>query len=341
MECRILDTNLNEKAIIVDWLSLIWKDCYNDIGSCTLELQYTPELANICKPDYHLTFSESDHVMRIMSVQVELGKKITIYGKDAICWLGERGLVDAGTDMEYHEKEISVRDAVMLVYGLTVWAYPLPLISFKENAIDVKGHYISYDCDNLLEYIMKNFQMYDTGARCTISDKQLVWEIYRPTLNTDKVWSTTSKNILNVSYTQSINNYKNFVDASVYWIKSGDTAQTGVSENVYENGEVSGMDARIIMINENVNDPTMTTEQAHARAKKNALEELYKYAKTESLKFTLIDDSASVGDLGVAQIPELGLDVNLRVQSITWTSQPGTYKRECEIGTPIITKRYS
>ena len=72
MELEVYNTNFERIAVCDTYESLIWTDRYNDVGDFELYFAMDPKLLDIYIPDYYLISYDSEYIMIIEDLRLQL-----------------------------------------------------------------------------------------------------------------------------------------------------------------------------------------------------------------------------------------------------------------------------
>lgn len=194
----VYDINLNRIGMLFSWISLLWEEQYNTLGSFQLEVQKTDENARLLRLWTYYKIDTSDCPM--ISTYVELrDNKIVVRGYPATFILQKRISTDV---ISNQNAESALRS---LVNGMTSWEN----LSLGES----KGLTAKYEKQisdkSVLEYCQEIAQDTDMGFYVKKDGKQLLFECYKPELNENLKMAERYGNLANLVYIVNENNAYN------------------------------------------------------------------------------------------------------------------------------------
>lgn len=327
MECNVYGINLNRIGSIFTWVSMLWTEGYNTLGTFQLELQQTPGALELFQPDRYCGIPESETLMLIKAVQVRNGSVI-ITGSPATCVLSDRV---STTVISNELAELALRG---LVQSMDPW--PCVELGKLQGLTDV---FLPQKSDaTILAYCEQIAQACDMGFRMRHDKaaKKLLFECYKPAENPNARYSSDYGNAGDLQYGWSAANYKNV--AVVAGAGEGDARVT-----VYAGATASaGEQRREMYVDARQEQPEEGETDAEYQARLVAFGEEKLIAKTEieTLKFTIDDERAKLGDIVFCRFPEIGIQAKVRVVGLSRKSQNNGTSVTASLGTPIIIRRY-
>ena len=85
MDLFVLDTSLNQIAVLDTYKSLIWTERYNEYGDFEIVAPVTSNLLSVLKQDYYLEHRDTDRTMILekilINTDIEDGNTMTITGR--------------------------------------------------------------------------------------------------------------------------------------------------------------------------------------------------------------------------------------------------------------------
>lgn len=327
MECNVYDTDLNRVGSIFTWVSMLWTEGYNTLGTFQLELQQTSDILDLFVLDRYCGIPESDTLMLIKSVQVSDGTVI-VTGFPATRILSDRV---STTVISNTNAEGAMRG---LVESMDAW--PRIELGTLKGLTD---KFTPQKSDaTILEYCEQISQFCDIGFRMRHDKaaKKLLFECYKPEENPNARYSSDYGNAGDLQYGISDANYKNV--AVVAGAGEGDARIT-----VYAGAtDTTGIDRREMYIDARQEQPEDGETDADYQARLVALgeEKLIAQTKIETIKFTIDDERAKLGDIVLCRFPEIGIQAKVRVVGISRKSQNNGTTVTASLGTPIIIRRY-
>ena len=327
MECNVYDLNLARVGVISTWVSMVWEEQYNSVGSFQIEVQQTNDAARLLKPDMYVGIKESDTLMIIKSVQISDGKIIAA-GYPVVYILSDR----VSTAI------ISNTNAETALRGLVSNMEPWPCLELGEPAGLTDTFSAEKSDATLLEYCESVSQAVDFGFKLRFDRKakKMYFECYKPEKNANLRFSTLYGNMGGIEYSKSTANLKNV--AVVAGSGEGDvriTVQAGDVSSVGANRREMYVDARQEQLEEGESDADYK-----ARLVRYGEEKLISQVEIENFKFLLDDKRAKLGDLVTCNVPEIGVKLEVRIVGLTRTSQNNQTTVEASVGTPILIRRY-
>lgn len=327
MECSVYDRNLSRIGVISTWVSLIWEENYNDVGSFQLSVIQIDGIADILKPDYYVGISESDTLMIIKSVQI-IDTNIVADGYSITNIFSDR------VSTEVVSNENAEKAMRRIVENMEPW--PNLYLGNLAGINDVFKAQKSDD--NVLNYLKSISIETDIGFKLRYDNvlKKLFFECYKPSKNANLKFSTLYGNMGNVGYSSSTSNFKNV--AVVAGAGEGDKRITVIAGDVNSEGinrrEIY-IDARQEQIEEGE-----TEEEYRNRLIRYGEEKLIGRTKIENFKFEIQDERVKLGDVVTCKMPEIGVELEVRINGITRTSRRNENTIEASVGTPIRIRRY-
>lgn len=319
----VYSAQLQPLGRIESWVSLVWPERYNvysGVQGAQLELHDTTALQALCRPDRYLWLIGSDRLMRIVSAQ-KSGHKLVISTKDAACILDERVCTDTLSDFSAEETLRS------LVSGAAAWP-GLELGTLAELTDTYTGE---VKPGSLLSIAEQVCQELDIGFRVRFDqpDKKLLFELYRPKLNPNARYAPQYGNLTDLTYTESITDYKNICTV----IGAEGTVTVGAADN-------TGTARREMLLDESSRKKEDKQSQDDYLASLRALgeQELAKHTRIENFRFTPTG-SVTVGMVVAASLPGTDIQAAARITSVTLNSQKGENSVSTEIGTPILRRK--
>lgn len=319
----VYDTGLQLLGLIESWVSLVWPERYNvysNVQGAQLELQYSASLQALCRPDRYLWLTGSDHIMRIVSAQ-KTDTRLVISTKDAACILDER--VCTGTLSAF-----AVEDTLRtLVSDAAAW----PNFRPGEAAGLADTYAGEVNPGSLLTITEQICQELDTGFRVRFdpSEKQLLFELYRPKLDPNARYAPQYGNLTGLTYTESTADYKNVVTVA----GADGTVTVGAVNAV-------GAARRELLVDASSRKKAddQSLEDYLAVLRTLGEQELAKHTRLENFRFTPTG-SVAVGTVVAASLPGTDIQAAARITSVTLTSQRGENTVSTEIGTPILRRK--
>lgn len=319
----VYDQELKLLGRIESWVSLVWPERYNvysGVQGAQLELQDSTSLQALCRPDRYLWLTGSDRIMRICSAQ-KSEHRLVISTKDAACILDERICTRTLTGFEV-EKQLR-----SLLSDAAVWQH----LELGESAGLTDVYPGEVAPGSLLEIAEQVCQELDIGFRIRFEHrtKKLLFELYRPLLDPNARYAPQYGNLTDLTYTESITDYKNICTV----IGADATVTVGATGAV-------GTARREMLLDASARKKADDQSQEDYLAALKALgeQELALHGRIENFRFTPTDN-VTVGTVVAASLPGTDIQAAARITSVTLTSQRGENEVSTEIGTPIIRRK--
>ena len=319
-------TDLILKNIVRNWVSLLAVNTYNSMGCFTLELQNTPynaelmQLWNYCTID-----NDNENVYVITSANIADGK-IVLTGFPATYIFSKRA---STTVISNKKAEVAMKS---LVDNMSPW----------DNVIteEIKGLTDTFKNQmsdkQILEYLQGIGQATDMGFRLVKEGQKLVFKTYKPKINNSVKYSTSLKNVANLEYFISDNDYYNY--AIVAGSEHGDKRIT-VTSSI---GDTTGVDRRELYVDARNEQPEEgeTLEDYKARLERVGLQKLAEHLKIETLYFFVEqNDNVKLGDVINVALEEYGISLQVRVVEEQLINQNNTTEKTIGVGTPMKVRR--
>ena len=319
----VYDAQLKSLGRIESWLSLVWPERYNvysSVQGAQLELHDTTALQALCRPDRYLWLVGSDRIMRIVSAQ-KSDHKLVVSTKDAACILDER--ISTGT-LSNFSAEDTLRS---LVSGASPW----PRLELGAAAGLTDAYTGEVKPGSLLTIAEQVCQELDIGFRVRFDqpEAKLLFELYRPKLNPNARYAPQYGNLTDLTYTESITDYKNICTV----IGADGTVTVGATGN-------TGTTRREMLLDASgkKKEDGQSQDDYLASLRAQGEQELAKHTRIENFRFTPTG-SITVGMVVAASLPGTDIQAAARITSVTLTSQKGENSVSTEIGTPILRRR--
>lgn len=324
---NVYDNDLNRIGTVDTWVSLLWQEGYNTVGSFVIECQQTQEAAELLKVGNYMGRGDFKTLCLIRSVEVR-NHKIVANGHPAVSILGERVSVEVINNQNAEEAMRS------LVEKMAPWER-------VENGeisgiVDVFARQISDG--TVLEYCEEIAAEIDAGffLRFDKANKKLLFEVYKPQKNENLVFAEKFGNLANVTYSETDNKFKNV--AVVAGAGEGEERITVMVGDLEATGAARRemyIDAR----NEQIEDEE-TEEEYIARLENLGLEKLVGQAKIQNVGAEVnsadFGKRYDLGDVVTCNISDLGVKLETRIIGFSYKSQNNQNYLELEFGTPII-----
>lgn len=324
---NVYDKNLNRVGTIETWVSLLWQEGYNTVGTFLIECQQTKEVAKLLKIGNYIGRGDFKTLCLIRSVEVR-DRLIVANGHSAVNILGERVSTMV---IDNQNAEEAMRS---LVANMSPWE----CVENGEIAgiEDVFGRQISDK--TVLEYCEEIAEEIDAGFRLRFdkANKKLLFEVYKPVKNENLIFAVKFGNLAEIIYSETDNQFKNIAvvagagegEARIT-VTVGDLTATGAARREMY------VDARQIQKEEE------ETEEAYkTRLENEGLEKLAAQIKIENLSAKISSDDFgkkyNLGDVVTCILDDLGVKLDTRIIGFSYVSQNNQTTMELEFGKPII-----
>lgn len=326
MKIKIYDKDLTPVLFIDEqFVSCLWSEGYNTIGSFCLELIDTAEYRKKIREDFYAGRSDRPTLMVIKTVEF-LDGRIIASGKQATAVLDDVamiGTIQAGVNID-----TSVKNAYN---GSTKFRG----LNFAETNTGIKStHQISnasfWDvCSTLCADT-------DLGIRVKRSGSELLAEFYKPEENQNLVFSKQYGNLSEPKITLSSEGAKNY--AIVFGQGEGDNrTYTTVDMTDGQDRRELVVDAKDLQM-----DDGETTENYLKRLESRGIEKLLEHQNVFSCSFIPNGKDFGVrydlGDVLTVHLGEYGLKLKARVAKFTQKSQKNKTETTVEVGKITIVR---
>lgn len=326
MKIKIYDRDLNN-ILFIDgqFVSCLWSEGYNTIGSFCMELIDTAEYRKKIREDFYAGRSDRDTLMVIKTVEFRDGR-IIASGKQATCILDDVAMI--GTIQSGVNVDTSVKNA----YNNSA---KFRKLSFAETDIGVKStHQISNSsfwdvCSTLCADS-------DLGIRVKRSGSEMLAEFYKPDENQNLIFSKQYGNLSEPRITLSTEVFKNY--AVVFGQGEGDS-------RIYTTVDMTeGQDRREIVVDAKdiQMDEGETSEDYIKRLESRGIEKLIECQNIFSCSFIPNEKDFGtkydLGDVLTVHLGEYGLKLKARVSKFTQKSQKNKTETTVEVGKIIIVR---
>lgn len=324
---NIYDKSLNRIGTIETWVSLLWQEGYNTVGTFVIECQQTKEVAKLLKVGNYIGRGDFKTLCFIRSVEIR-NHLIVANGHPAVNILGERV---STTVINNQNAEEAMRS---LVANMSPWECVevgnLAGITEKfERQISDKT--ILQYCEEISAEIDAGFEF-----RFDKANKKLLFEIYKPVKNENLVFATKFGNLAEITYSETDNQFKNI--AVVAGAGEGDARITVTVGNL----TATGVERREMYVDaRNIQPEEGETEEAYRiRLENEGLERLAAQIKIENLSAKINSDDFGkryfLGDVVTCILDDLGVKLDTRIIGFSYISQNNQTVTELEFGKPII-----
>lgn len=333
MQFDILDGDTLERVgVLGSWVSYLWTVGYNTLGSCTFEVQPTTENLAMLRTGALIRRPDDDQPMRICYYGTDdEGKNLVIEGAP-LTWIFTRRASNALIKAENAEGAMR-----RLVQAMEPW----PNLVLGEAVGFTDKFEAQMRGGQLHDYLQTIGLANDLGYKVAIhghnAAKYLAFEVYRPTLDPNLLYSERWGNINALSYQWGDGLYYN--TALVLGAGEGDTrAQVWVGDTTAAGSARRELlvDARDVQPDE---DEGETTESASYIQKliDRGREKLLEQLPTGSITFSTQGGAWQLGDVLTVDLARVGYRAQARVVEWTEQSQGGVTVRTPTVGTPSFT----
>ena len=324
---NVYDKELNRIGIIETWVSLLWEQGYNTLGTFVIECQQTRDVAKLLQVGNYIGRGDFKTLCLIRSIDVR-DKLIVANGHPAVDILKER----VSTTVVSNENAEQALHS--LVENMTPWECvevgDLTGLSEKFTR-QISDKSIFEYCEEIATEIDAGFIL-----RFDKENKKLLFEVYKPVKNQNLVFATKFGNLAEMTYSETDNQFKNV--AVVAGAGEGDARITVVVGDLTATGSARRelyVDARNIQLEEEE-----TEEEYKIRLENFGLEKLAEQIKIQNIGAEInsadFGTRYSLGDVVTCILDDLGVKLETRIISFIYTSQNNQEQTEVEFGTPII-----
>lgn len=326
MKIKIYDKDLNPILFIDEqFVSCLWSEGYNTIGSFCMELIDTAEYRKKIREDFYAGRTDRDTLMVIKTVEFRNGR-IIASGKQATAVLDDVAMI--GTIQAGANIDTSVKNAYN---GSTKFRG----LNFAETDMGIKStHQISntsfWDvCSTLCADT-------DLGIRVKRSGTELLAEFYKPEENPNLVFSKQYGNLSEPKITLSTEGSKNY--AIVFGQGEGaNRTYTTVDMTDGQDRRELVVDAKDLQM-----DDGETTGNYLKRLESRGIEKLLEHQNVFSCSFVPSGKDFGVrydlGDVLTVNLGEYGLKLKARVSKFTQKSQKNKTETTVEVGKITIVR---
>lgn len=309
-EIYVLTPELTLAGIIEDFISIIWRPAYSDIGDFEIYLSATPKAVELLQKNYYVVRSQDvsevdgvktyKKVMIIKNIElttdVEDGDFLTVSGRELKYLLHQRvvwGLSIIKDTVEYAIRRLIGSNAVSAVEPTRV----IPNMQFAEPKGYTETIELQRSNKQLDEAVIELCESYGYGWDIYITDNKLTVDVYK---GVDRSYNQTER-----PYVVFSEGFDNLHD-STYELKSEDYANMalvgGEGEEyeriyAYVNNDVAGLDryeifvdAKSVSQNLNSEEDALSTAEYIAVLEEHGKEELAKKTMTEGFSGEIISD---------------------------------------------------
>ena len=233
MKIDFYDKNLELQEEIYNWVSIFACNTYNSLGSFSLELVNTPNYSSVVNLWRYLTIdNDNENVYVITTINVTQDS-IILKGYSVTYILSKR----ISTDIVSSENaELAMH---RLVKNMSPWDNLE--VGIVKGYNDIFNNQISDK--TILEYLQNIGQATDMGFKIVKRGKKLVFECYKPEKNINVKYSTSLKNVTNLDYLLSEENY-----ANVAIVAGSGEGENRITEEIALADGTSGIERREIYV---------------------------------------------------------------------------------------------
>lgn len=333
---NIYDSALNRIGTLDTWISLVWDEDYRDKGRFQIEVWVNDAISMMLKEDVFCGIAQSNTLAMIKSASVK-DKKLVCAGYMAVGMLEERVSVRKVMNE-------NAEDAMRAVVSeMTAYA---PIVLGNRKGY---GEIFNAELrdDSVLAYEQTIAEATDIGytLRFDKPNRALVFECYKPGVNINARYATAYGNLGEIQYSSSLLDFRNVaIVVNTYSETKSNSNETVENRLVFSVGatDKTGVDRKEMIVKTSLApEEGETTESFHARIKAEGEAALIEQSKIENIAFEVDDERAQLGDVITVLLPELNVNLTVRVIGVRITSQHNKTTREISVGTPITRQRRS
>ena len=320
------DKNLDLITAISRWVSLLGVNTYNTMGAFTLELRNNSNISRLMKDFFYCTIDNDDENPYIAMSAQSVDGNVVFTGFPCTYIFSKRASTTVINNQNAEQAMKSIID------GMTPWdnLITAPL----QGLTDVFENQI---CDKqVIEYLQGIAQATDTGFKVVKDGKNLVFKCFKPLVNNNVKYATSLRNVSNLEYFKSDNDYYNV--AIVAGAGEGSNRVT-VTAMI---GNPTGTDRRELYVDARNEQPEEgeTTNAYKQRLTQIGLQKLTETLKVETLHFLVKEnDDVKLGDIINVSLDEFDISIQARVVEEQILNENNTTVRTISVGTPINIRR--
>lgn len=320
------DKNLELITVISRWVSLLGVNTYNTMGAFTLEMRSNSNISRLMKDFFYCTIGNDDENPYIVMSAQSVDGNVVFTGFPCTYIFSKRA---STTTIKNKNAEQAMKS---LVDGMTPWdnLTTAPV----QGLTDVFDNQISDK--QVIEYLQGIAQATDTGFKVVKEGKNLVFKCFKPSVNNNVKYATSLRNVSNLEYFKSDNDYYNV--AIVAGAGEGSNRVT-VTAMI---GNPAGTDRRELYVDARNEQPEEgeTTNAYKQRLTQIGLQKLTETLKVETLHFLVKEsDDVKLGDIINVSLDEFDISIQARVVEEQILNQNNTTVRTISVGTPINIRR--
>lgn len=320
------DKNLELITVISRWVSLLGVNTYNTMGAFTLELRNNSNISQLMKDFFYCTIDNDDENPYIVMSAQSVDGSVVFTGFPCTYIFSKRA---STTTIKNKNAEQAMKS---LVDGMTPWDN-LTTASVQ-GLTDVFDNQISDR--QVLEYLQGISQSTNMGFKVVKEGKNLVFKCFKPSVNNNVKYSTSLRNVANLEYFKSDNDYYNV--AIVAGAGEGSNRVT-VTAMI---GNPTGTGRRELYVDARNEQPEEgeTTNAYKQRLTQIGLQKLTETLKVETLHFLVKEsDDVKLGDIINVSLDEFDISIQARVVEEQILNENNTTVRTISVGTPINIRR--
>lgn len=320
------DKNLELITAISRWVSLLGVNTYNTMGAFTLELRNNSNISTLMKDFFYCTIDNDDENPYIVMSAQSVDGNVVFTGFPCTYIFSKRA---STTVINNQNAEQAMKN---IVDGMTPWDNLIT--ASLQGLTDVFGNQISDK--QVIEYLQGIAQATDTGFKVVKNGKNLVFKCFKPSVNNNVKYATSLRNVSNLEYFKSDNDYYNV--AIVAGAGEGSNRVT-VTAMI---GNPTGTDRRELYVDARNEQPeeNETTDAYKQRLAQLGLQKLTETLKVETLHFLVKEnDDVKLGDIINVTLDEFDISIQARVVEEQILNENNTTVRTISVGTPINIRR--
>lgn len=320
------DKNLELITVISRWVSLLGVNTYNTMGAFTLEMRNNSNISRLMKDFFYCTIDNDDENPYIVMSAQSVDGSVVFTGFPCTYIFSKRA---STTVIKNQNAERAMKS---IVDGMTPWDNLTTAPA--QGLTDVFNNQISDR--QVLEYLQGIAQSTDIGFKVVKDGKNLVFKCFKPSVNNNVKYSTSLRNVANLEYFKSDNDYYNV--AIVAGAGEGSNRVT-VTAMI---GNPTGTDRRELYVDARNEQPEEgeTTNAYKQRLKQIGLQKLTEMLKVETLHFLVKEsDDVKLGDIINVSLDEFDIGIQARVVEEQILNENNTTVRTISVGTPINIRR--
>ena len=322
MIISFFDKNLEPITIISRWVSLLAVNTYNTMGAFTLEIKSVANISALMKDFFYCTVdNDNENPYIVMAVQSVDGN-VVFTGFPCTYIFSKR------VSIEVVKNKNAEQAMKALVENMAPWN--------NLSAGETQGLEDTFDNQisdkQILEYLQGIAQATDIGFKVVKEGKKLVFKCFKPHINNNVKYATTLRNVSNLEYLKSENDYYNVA------IVAGAGEESNRATVTVTIGDPSGSDRRELYVDARNQQPQEgeTGEEYVQRLARLGLQKLTEKLKIENLHFLVKEsDDVKLGDIINITLDEFDLSIQSRVVEEQILNENNTTVRTITVGTPI------